>query len=144
MSFVKDQITGHCLVIAYCITRRPHFVRCPRKADPEMRIYRLYKSRTVCSFCQACSSPYIRIPDKLTCIVNNSLSGRRSPCCSFSGSLFRLFLCSFPLSGITLCLLLPCFFFSNALFFLFFCLPIRIGSFCCYIFSADPSVNLSD
>ena len=36
----------------------------------------LYKSGAVRPFCQACTAPYIRIANKLACVINNGLSCR--------------------------------------------------------------------
>lgn len=48
-----------------------------RNADAEVCKYRLCKSGTVSSVCQACAAPYVWISDKLYCKVYDFLSQRR-------------------------------------------------------------------
>ena len=109
MSVIADHISRNRFFIADTFSGSPHLSGCTRKIYTKMLIHRLHKSGTVCTICQARASPYIRISDKLTGIINNRLSG--------SG----LFLCFF-LRLLTLFLLfITCFFgFLSKSCFLFF------------------------
>ena len=68
---IKNQISRLCifhrnlgsvLCLIFCYTGKCVSILC---------INTLHKTRTVCTFCQTGSSPYIRISDKLTCKFQN-------------------------------------------------------------------------
>src|SRR5699024_9957523 len=87
MPVIEDQVSGQRLRIAYGIPRVYHLIGSPRQAYAEMGINGLDEPGAVRSVCQACPAPYIRVPDKLACIVDHRLScdtaarenARRSP-----------------------------------------------------------------
>ena len=114
-----------------------------------MCINRLYKTRTIRSVCQACTSPNIWISDKLTSIINNSLprssrSLRRRIHSPLRNSAYRP--CSrsaVSTANDRCCHFFLRFFFCDPLFFLFFCLPIRIRSFCNHVVAWDPTAFIS-
>ena len=82
---VVSNIDSHMTTVAYAITRldviKTHAVSYTALCAGRMRqryteccIYRHYKSGTIRTICQAASTVYIRISNKLTCIICNGLS----------------------------------------------------------------------
>ena len=61
MPIITDNITRLHTVIAYPITNAAQCTGWMRQRYTKMRIYTHYKSRTVCSICQAWAAVYIRI-----------------------------------------------------------------------------------
>ena len=97
---IEDQVSRCCFA-----DRDFHSVlrlcsRCSRKTDPELCIYMLCKTGTVCSVNRIGSTPYIRVTDKLQCIIDQRLTGRILHRCFFHRfecivAYFIIFRCNF-------------------------------------------------
>ena len=74
MPVIQNNISGKCLFIADSNSHIFHIPCRPWQANPEMCIHRLYKSRAIRSFCQTGTAPYVRISNKLTGVIYDSLS----------------------------------------------------------------------
>ena len=74
MSGIYDDITGLMILPAYTYTRVCLCIAGTRQAITKVCKYLLCKSRTVNTVCQAVSSIYIWISNKLACISNNCCS----------------------------------------------------------------------
>ena len=75
MSGIYDAITGLMILPAYASTRVCLCITGTRQAVTKVCKYLLCKSRTVNTVCQAVSSIYIWISNKLACLSNH--------CCSY-------------------------------------------------------------
>ena len=97
---IEDQVSRCCFA-----DRDFHSVlrlcsRCSRKTDPELCIYMLCKTGTVCSRTGSVPPPYIRVTDKLQCIIDQRLTVRILHRCFFHRfecivAYFIIFRCNF-------------------------------------------------
>ena len=71
MTTIADQIAWLCICIRYLCSCILLLIRGSGKTYTKVRIYALYKSGAVSTTCKACSTPYIRITNKLCCIIYN-------------------------------------------------------------------------
>ena len=97
---IKDQITRCCFTHWNLHSILRLCSRCSRKTDPELCIYMLCKTGTVCSVNRIGSTPYIRVTDKLQCIIDQRLTGRILHRCFFHRfecivAYFIIFRCNF-------------------------------------------------
>ena len=136
VSTVTYDVTRLHVCLAYFISYTSHCTGGMRKWYTKCCIYAHYESGTVCSVCQAGSTIYIWVSNKLTCIACNCCSitawrwcvasCRSTACCRcaalllwcFSGCCCRCFLCCFSFS---LFFCKSCFFFCFRLCFYKLC-----------------------
>ena len=135
MTIVTHDVPRHRIFITYFITRASHFRGSSRKRNAKILINRLHESGAVRTICQTGSSPDIGIADKLTGIIDHSLSAA-----SHLGR-FQSSLC-FCLCSRFLCCFLRLFCRNSCLFFF----PgFRIGKWIRnrYILSGYPAIRLA-
>ena len=74
MSAVAYNVTGLNIIDTYSVSYTALCAGGMRKRNTKRCIYRHYKSGTIRTICQTASAVYIRISDKLACIICNCLS----------------------------------------------------------------------
>ena len=73
MSAVAYNVTRLNIIDTYSVSYTALCAGGMRKRNTKRCIYRHYKSGTIRTICQTASAVYIRISDKLACIIGNCL-----------------------------------------------------------------------
>ena len=69
MSTIADQVTRLSICIGNFCSPVLLLIRCSRKTVTKLCINTLRKSGAVSTACKACAAPYVRITNKLCCII---------------------------------------------------------------------------